>query len=146
MKYFIFTIFITLTLFSKNINYLNNYEEALKNAKKENKLLYVLITSPSCQWCRKFESTTLKNTLIQDRLNEEFITLHLSLGRDNIDKKFKTSPVPRHYFTDTSGEILYSALGYRDQALFDSFMDNAQDRYKKNKIKNKDKNEIRSNR
>jgi len=142
MKYLILFIFLTLTLFSQNIH---NYEQTLNDAKKENKLIYILITSNSCKWCRKFERSTLENTLIRDRLDKEFITLHLSVEDDKIDKKFKTSPVPRHYFVDEKGKILYSALGYRDAVLFDSFMDNAQYKYKKLK-QNKDNNEIRSNR
>lgn len=137
MKYFFVTILLTLTLFSNNTNYSNQYEQALLDAKKENKLVYVLITSATCKWCRKFENTTMQDSLVQDRLNKEFITVHLSVNEDKIDEKFKTSPVPRHYFTDINGKILYSALGYRDQALFDSFMDNAQDRYKKQKIKDR---------
>lgn len=135
MKYIVYILLMSLSLFSQNINYSSSYNQALKDSKQENKLLYVLITSSTCKWCRKFENTTLKDKAIQNRLNKEFITVHLSSDNDKIDKKFKTSPVPRHYFTDKNGKILYSALGYRDTVLFESFMNNAQEKYEKNKTK-----------
>jgi hypothetical protein len=66
---------------------------------------------------------------IEDRLEEEYITIHLSRDRHTIPGKFKTSPVPRHYFLDKKGDILYDTLVCRDVELFNSFMDNEQQRY-----------------
>ena len=133
MKYYLYLVvaffFINLNLGADEINWSSDYEKALIQAKKENKFVYVLITSDSCRWCRKFEQTTLIDMDIEDRLEEEYITIHLSRDRHTIPGKFKTSPVPRHYFLDQKGDILYDTLGYRDVELFNSFMDNAKERY-----------------
>jgi len=130
MKYLISIILLSTFLFSSDLDWSSDYEKALIQAKKENKFIYVLITSDSCRWCRKFEQTTLLDMDIEDRLEEEYITLHLSRDQHKIPSKFKTSPVPRHYFLDQKGDILYDTLGYRDVELFNSFMDNAKERYK----------------
>ena len=129
MKYLISIIIFSTLLFSSDLDWSSDYEKALIQAKKENKLVYVFITSDSCRWCRKFEQTTLIDMDIEDRLEEEYITIHLSRDRHTIPAKFKTSPVPRHYFLDQKGDILYDSLGYRDAELFNSFMDNAKQRY-----------------
>jgi len=129
MKYLISILLFTTLLFSSDLGWSSDYEKALIQAKKENKFVYVLITSDSCRWCRKFEQTTLLDMDIEDRLEEEYITLHLSRGQHKIPGKFKTSPVPRHYFLDQKGDILYDTLGYRDVELFNSFMDNAKERF-----------------
>jgi len=129
MKYLVSIILFTTLLFSSDLGWPSDYEKALIQAKKENKFVYVLITSDSCRWCRKFEQTTLLDMDIEDRLEEEYITLHLSRDQHKIPLKFKTSPVPRHYFLDQKGDILYDTLGYRDVELFNSFMDNAKQRY-----------------
>ncbi len=121
-------IFSTL-LFGSDLGWSSDYDKALIQAKKENKFVYILITSDSCIWCRKFEQTTLLDMDIEDRLEEVYITIHLSRDRHTIPGKFKTSPVPRHYFLDQKGDILYDTLGFRDVELFNSFMDNAQQRY-----------------
>ena len=129
MKYLISIILFSILLFSSDLDWSSDYEKALIQAKKENKFIYVLITSDSCRWCRKFEQTTLLDMDIEDRLEEEYITIHLSRDRHKIPSKFKTSPIPRHYFLDQKGDILYDTLGYRDVELFNSFMDNAKQRY-----------------
>ncbi|MCD6190651.1 MAG: thioredoxin family protein [Sulfurimonas sp.] len=129
MKYLVSIILFTTLLFSSDLGWSSDYEKALIQAKKENKFVYVLITSDSCRWCRKFEQTTLLDMDIEDRLEEEYITLHLSRDQHKIPGKFKTSPVPRHYFLDQKGDILYDTLGYRDVEMFNSFMDNAKERY-----------------
>ena len=121
--------FINLNLSADEIKWPSDYEKALIQAKKENKFVYVFITSDSCRWCRKFEETTLQDRDIKKRLAKEYITIHLSRDRHTIPAQFKTSPVPRHYFVDQKGEDLYNTLGYRDVEMINSFMDNAQQRY-----------------
>ena len=130
MKYLLLVFILVSSLYSANLDWSNDYEKALVDAKKENKLVYIFITSDSCQWCRKFEETTLRDAEIIKRLYSQFVTIHLSRDKDKIPKKFETAPVPRHYFTDTEGNILYSSLGHRGVECFDSFMDNAQDKLK----------------
>ncbi len=133
MKYLILVFMLVGSLYSANLDWSNDYKKALVDAKKEHKLVYIFITSDSCQWCRKFEETTLRDENITKRLYSEFITIHLSRDKDKIPKKFETAPVPRHYFTDAAGNILYSSLGHRKVECFDAFMDNAQDRLKVSK-------------
>jgi len=128
MRYIFFMFLLVSSLYSAELGWSNDYKKALVDAKKENKLVYILITSDSCKWCRKFENTTLQDKEILKRLYSEFITIHLSRDRDVIPKQFKTAPIPRHYFTDSKGNILYNSLGHRGVECFDSFMDNAQNK------------------
>ncbi len=130
MKLFVIILFLVIGLFGSELGWSSNYKQALKNAHKEHKLVYVFITSDSCQWCRKFENTTLKDKNILKKLYTEFEVIHLSRDHHEIPKKFKMTPIPRHYFVDSNGKVLYSSLGYRGIACFDAFMDNA-----KNKVK-----------
>jgi len=131
MKIALLLISLLFTLNAMDLGWSHNYKKALKDAKIENKLVYVLITSDSCGWCRKFEATTLQNKQIKERLKKDFITIHLSRDRDVIPSYFKTAPIPRHYFVDDTGNILYSSLGHRDEETFNAFMDYAQDNYKR---------------
>lgn len=135
MKIVLFLFAFVLSLNAVELGWSHEYEKGLQEAKKEHKLVYVLITSENCGWCRKFERTTLQNKEIKQRLKKEFVTIHFSREWDDVPAVFKTSPVPRHYFVDAKGEILYSSLGYRDVEMFESFMDNAQEKYQLNKEK-----------
>ena len=131
MKYLVPIIMFTTLLFSATLDWPSDYDRALIQAKKENKFVYVLITSDSCRWCRKFEETTLQNKQIKERIKREYIAVHLSRNRHTIPPQFKTSPVPRHYFVDQKGENLFNTIGHRDEEMMNSFMDNAIARYKK---------------
>lgn len=128
MKYILGIILLATLLYSDNLGWSHDYKKALVDAKKHHKLVYVLITSENCKWCRKFESTTLQDKTILKRLYKEFEVVHLSREKDSVPEKFKTSPIPRHYFLDADGKVLYNSLGHRKQACFDSFMDNAENK------------------
>ncbi|MDF1882778.1 thioredoxin family protein [Sulfurimonas sp. SAG-AH-194-C21] len=133
MKKLLSIILLSIALFGANLDWSSDYKQALVDAKKENKLIYVFITSDNCKWCKKFANTTLQDEKIKKRLYREFITIHMSRDQHSIPTQFETAPVPRHYFTDTEGNILYSSLGHRGVACFDAFMDNAQDKLKVSK-------------
>ncbi|PHQ56415.1 MAG: thioredoxin [Sulfurimonas sp.] len=133
MKNLLFIILLATTLFSANLDWPSDYDQALVDAKKQDKLIYLFITSDNCKWCKKFANTTLQDKLIKKRLHSEFITIHMSRDKHSIPKQFETAPVPRHYFTDTEGNILYSSLGHRGLPCFNAFMDNAQEQFEFNK-------------
>lgn len=135
MKYILLLLLFTSALMSAELKWLDDYNTALREAKKEHKLIYIFISSSTCGWCHKFEKTTLEDEAIKKRLAKEFVTLHLIRDFDDIPAKFKTSPVPRHYFTDAKGDILYNSLGYRKVDVFESFMDNAQEKFTTTKEK-----------
>ena len=133
MKYIITSIVLAVTLFGFELGWSDDYDAALVKAKQEHKPVYILITSETCGWCRKFEKTTLQKPEVKQRLQKEFITVHLSRDLNFVPKVFQTSPVPRHYFVDENGKILYNSLGYRKKDVFNSFMDNAKEKLQKNK-------------
>ncbi|WP_428737214.1 thioredoxin family protein [Sulfurimonas sp.] len=127
MKKILLLLTLCLSLFGVELGWTHEYKAALAKAKKEDKVLYVLLTSDNCRWCRKFENTTLQDRAIQDKLNKDFIVVHLSRDRDEVPKIFETTPVPRHYFVDGNEKILFESLGHRGVECFDAFMDSALD-------------------
>lgn len=133
MKKIILILAMVASLFAADIDWPSDYNAALAKAKTENKIVYVLLTSDNCRWCRKFENTTLQNQAVKDRLAKEFIVVHISRDRDYVPENFETTPVPRHYFVNSDGEIVYESLGHRGIECFSIFMDDAQDNIKVNK-------------
>jgi len=131
VKVLLITIALISTLFSAELDWPNDYNKALEIAKKENKHVYMLITSESCRWCRKFEATTLQDEATLERLKSKYVLLHISRDRDYMPSKFKKKRVPRHYFITQKGEVIYSFLGYWNAEDFDSFLDDVDRRYKK---------------
>ena len=128
---FIITAFILSTALFGSADWMSNYHDALKVAQDKNKRVYMLIVSDDCGWCKKFERTTLKNKKIIKRLQEKYVLLHLSRDSNYIPKKFKTTPVPRHYFLTSKGKEVFPVVGYRDVETFNGFLDDVEKRYQR---------------
>ncbi|TKI68720.1 thioredoxin family protein [Sulfurimonas crateris] len=120
MKIFISLFILYSTLFSAELNWLNDYAKALSEAKKQEKGVYLFIGADECRWCERFKKLTLSNQRAIDRLEEEYVLLYLSRDRHHIPKQFVTKGVPRHYFLTNRGEIIHADRGSRE---VDGFLD-----------------------
>jgi len=120
------------SLFAENIGELsfsNDYKKVMAQAKKENKRVYMLITSESCRWCRRFESETLSDWTVAEKLEGEYLLLHLDRDKDYFPKSFKSKRVPRHYFLAPDEQVIYTFLGYWNVEDFSSYVDDVQWQY-----------------
>lgn len=130
MKYIITLFLLSTALFASN-DWFNNYHDAIKVAQEKNKRVYMLVVSDDCRWCKKFERTTLKDKKIMQRLQEKYVLLHLSRDRHYIPKRFKTTPVPRHFFLTSKGDEVFPVVGYRDVDSFKMFLSDVEKRYER---------------
>ena len=122
MKLLLITLAFITTLFGADLDWPKDYKAALVQAKKQNKDVYMLITSQDCRWCRKFEATTLQDEKTLERLKKQYVLLHIDRDWDEIPEHFKKKRVPRHYFLTSKGETIYSFLGYWNPEDFASFL------------------------
>ena len=130
MKLILTILTLSLALFATEPDFTNDYNKALKKAKLENKDVYMLITSESCGWCRKFELITLNNKKAMDILKKNFVLLHITRDKDYMPDKFVAKRVPKHYFLTKDEQVIYSVLGYWNPEDFTSFIDEAKKRKK----------------
>jgi len=133
---FIF-LFLSLVCFSFAMDgkWLDDYDEAIKVAKKEHKSLYILITSETCRWCRKFESTTLQDEAVIDDLTKRYVLVHLDRDYSFLPDFVKVKRVPKHYFVTNDSKEIYSFLGYWDELDFRSFLVDVDKEYIKKRKK-----------
>ncbi|NPA59998.1 MAG: thioredoxin family protein [Epsilonproteobacteria bacterium] len=133
---FIF-LFLSLVCFSFAMDgkWLDDYDEAIKVAKKEHKSLYILITSETCRWCRKFESTTLEDEAVIDDLTKRYVLVHLDRDYSFLPDFVKVKRVPKHYFVTNDSKEIYSFLGYWDELDFRSFLVDVDKEYIKKRKK-----------
>jgi thioredoxin-related protein len=133
MKYLLIIITLVSTLMSAELGWSDEYEDSLKIAQKENKDVYVLVTSSTCRWCRKFENTTLQDEKILKQLKEKYVLVHADRDIDDLPEWFNVKRVPKHYFVTAKGEEIFSFLGYWDSLDFTSFLGDVE-RERKKKI------------
>lgn len=105
------------------MNWLNNYNEAIKQAQKEQKAVYLFIGADVCRWCDKFKDMTLSKEHVIERLKEEYVLLYLSRDRHKVPDYFEVKGVPRHYFLTSDGKIIHADRGSREVEGFFSLLD-----------------------
>lgn len=115
---------VLLSLNAAEINWVEEYDEAIDKAKRENKNVMLLITSTTCRWCRKLEATTLKDESVVTRINKDYIAVHVTRNFDDYPAYLEAKAVPATYFLDTKGQpIIRKVMGYWNVEDYLSFLD-----------------------
>ena len=112
MKLLLLTFFLAFSLFaSATDNWLHNYDDAVKLAQKEKKNIYLFIGADVCKFCDLYKINTLSRKDVIQRLQKNYILLYLSRDRHKVPKQFQKYGVPRHYFLNKNGKILFKSYG-----------------------------------
>ncbi len=118
-------IFIFFGIFSaekptakKGIDFYNgNYQEALKKAEKEEKLVFVYLYANWCGVCKSLKKNTLKDKEVGDFYNEEFVNLALNAEKGEgkiIAESIGLRSYPTLLFLNGGdGRILNRISGYK---------------------------------
>ena len=121
------------SLFATEIKWNDGFEAAKAKAQKEDKIIYALITSETCRWCRKLEVETLEDKNVVSNLNSKFEPVTLTRGKDSYPPCLKAKMVPMTYFLTPEGRVLYSVPGYWSEEDYLSMMGDVERKYKKQK-------------
>ncbi|NOQ29711.1 MAG: thioredoxin fold domain-containing protein [Helicobacteraceae bacterium] len=122
--------------FAQSVQYERSYAKALSMAKKQNKLLMLLVVADYCPWCKKFERKTLSSDAIKKRVQMEFIAVAIDKYRDKgaYPKKFYSKAIPTVYFVDPKNqEAILTSYGYLKKKEFLNQLDKAQKIYTEKK-------------
>jgi len=137
MKKIILLLLTTLTLFGANAKdaaFLLDYEEvystALAQAKKEHKVLMMVIVKEPCPFCDMLVEDTLDTPDIKAKL-KGFVPLIIAHDGKYPDRlRPPVRPVTLFINPDDS-TVLYTLAGYRDVDVFENTMDSATAKYQK---------------
>jgi len=111
---------VTHETFAKDMGYETNYNTALAKAKKEDKALFIFMTTSYCPWCRKLENRILSQHDIDAKIKAKYIPLMLNLDKDSYPEQFaKTRFTPILYIVDAKDEsIKHKFVGYSARGEF----------------------------
>lgn len=98
-------------------------KEALVQAKKTNKHVFIQIGGNWCSWCMAFNKLTLENDSVKNELNKNFIVLHLNYSKENRNEPIlKQLGFPQRFgfpvfvILDSKGERLHTQnSGYLEE-------------------------------
>ena len=133
MRYLITFFLLLLPLQADEVNWNSDFAAAKAKAQKEDKIIYAVITSETCRWCRKLEATTLQDPKIIESLNEKYAAVAITRGEGTYPQCFKAKMVPMTYFAAPDGRIIYSVPGYWQEEDYLSMMGDVERKYDKQK-------------
>ncbi len=125
MKKMTFVLAIAFVLFA-SAAFSQDYDSALKTAKKENKPLLLYFFSKSCYYCTLMDSKTLADKEITAVLKKDFIFLRVDVDKsDDLSRLYRISGTPSSWFIESSGKPLGQIPGYietRDYKIILEYM------------------------
>lgn len=94
------------------------YEEALKEAGKQNKLIFIDFYTDWCGPCKALAKGAFLNKELGEYYNQNFINLKLNAEKEgrSAAKKYGVKAYPSLIFVDDKGNIVYKITGSRDVA------------------------------
>ena len=82
---------------NQKIDYVS-FENALKRAKKEDKIIIIKATAPHCRYCKKMEENVLVDKDIIDLLDKEFVIVSVDVSKETLPLDLRVSMTPSFFF------------------------------------------------
>jgi len=115
------TLFST-TIFANELVWQKDIATAFEKAKKENKIVMVMVEGKHCRWCKKMKYRTLSDDSVLKRL-ESYIVVKVMREDVNAVKDLpEINGVPTIFFMKENKKVLKSVVGYYDVFDFTSYI------------------------
>ncbi len=91
-----------------------SFDEALKMAKSEGRLIFIDAITENCQPCMMMARNVFTLDKVADFYNKNFINLKLNLGTEytELAKRYGTYAYPTYLFINGDGELVHTESGY----------------------------------
>ena len=112
------------------LDWVKDIDTALEIAKKEHKVVMVMVEGEHCRWCKKMKGRTLSDDTVEKRL--EKFTL-VKVMRENGNAMAKLPPVhgvPTIFFMKEDREVIEEVVGYFNIEDFISYIGDVEKKIK----------------
>ena len=95
------------------------FDEALKKAKEENKLVFMDAYAEWCGPCKRMAATTFKDEKVGKFMNDNFVNVKMDMEKGegpDLQRKFDVSAYPTLLFLNEKGESVHKSIGGLDNA------------------------------
>jgi len=123
MRLFLIISILISSLWSLNLDWPHDMKKALQEAKVQNKNVYFFIGADRCRFCDRFNKITLSNKEVMNRLKDEYVLLYMNRDHHDIPDNFEKFQVPRHYFLNSKGDVIFETRGSREVDGFNTLLD-----------------------
>lgn len=106
MKKILFTLLFSSFMFANNINWIYDFEDAKKIAKKENKIVMMFISMQTCPVCTYMKEQVFTVKEIENYLNQNMVMYEVDIDMDEPPKGFTYIGTPTTYFVKPDGSTI----------------------------------------
>ncbi len=118
----LFLIAFSIISFAQGINFTqNSWDATLKQAEKENKLIFVDAYASWCGPCKLMAKNIFTQKEVGDFYNSSFVNAKLDMEKgEGIDfaKKYRVQSYPMFLFINNKGEVVHRGVGYMEASDF----------------------------
>ena len=111
MKLFIILLLSSSVLLASKIQWSDNLIASQTLAKKQNKPLIVMLSSPYCHVCHMMKEKVFTDSGVIKEQNKHFISVKLEIDFDDIPEQFEVHGTPTFYAYDKNGKFINYKLG-----------------------------------
>ncbi|WP_022667719.1 thioredoxin family protein [Desulfospira joergensenii] len=100
------------------------YGAGIREARQENKKIFLHFMTQWCGYCKKMNATTFKDEEVIAFLNRHFVSIKVDGDREKaITEKYRVTGFPDSRFLDSDMNPAYKLPGFVDPLAFKFFMD-----------------------
>lgn len=114
LKLFVTFIGFSYFILAQELVTYTHYQEAINQAKQQNKPLLMFVYTDYCPWCDKIKQHTLKHKKTIEFISKNYIFLSIDKEKDEYPEKFIPRFIPTTYLIDAkTQEEIYALYGYK---------------------------------
>ena len=104
MKIFLLLILLTPFIFANGLKTVDTYQEALKIAKQENKIILFMTSIEGCPVCDYMKDIVFEKEEVINFLDKNYVVVIKDAETQIYPQKFYTRDMPTFYFIDPTDE------------------------------------------
>ncbi len=97
------------------------FEELVKQAKDEQKLVMVDAYTDWCGWCKVMDRETFSDSVVGDYMNPKFVSTKINMEEGfgiKLAAKYRISSYPQYLFFDGDGHLIQKLVGFIESKEF----------------------------
>jgi thioredoxin-related protein len=94
------------------------YDEALKIAKEENKIILLDVVASNCTFCKKMEEEVLSKDNVQEAIKKDFVLAHVNEDREPLPLGLSPQMTPTFVFISNTETVEDMRFGFIDEEKF----------------------------
>lgn len=112
----LFSLCLSFVLVGQGVNFLDmEYDDVVRKAKAENKLIFVDVYADWCVPCQKMDREVFPDAKLGAYINEHFVSYKANAKTSTgnmLARKHGVGSYPHYLFIDTKGTLVYKSRGY----------------------------------